>query len=131
ALDATGVFAVMLRVLIVIAVIAAAYRLRARPGLVVPLAIVASLLISPYLHGSDLCVLAAAGWMIWEERGTLAWGALLAGGWLLASPFLYLNGVGLHLEQWLWLEFAIFGGLLLEAIGPLTGWADSRRRAPA
>jgi Glycosyltransferase family 87 len=131
AVDATGVLAVLLRVLIVVAVMAAAYRLRTRPGLVVPLAIVASLLVSPYLHGSDLCVLAAAGWMIWEERRTFPWGVLLAAGWLLASPFLYLNGVSPHLQQWPWLEFAVFGGLLLEAIGPLTAWADSRRRAPA
>jgi hypothetical protein len=131
ALDATGVFAALLRVLIVVAVMAAAFRLRESPGLVIPLGIVGSLLVSPYLHGSDLCMLAAAGWMIWEERPTVAWHALLAASWLLASPYLYLRGHSPQLTQWPWLEFALFAGLLLVAIGPLTAWADSRSRAPA
>src|SRR6185312_2993969 len=64
ALDVTGVLATLLRVVIVGAVLAAAYRWRRSPGLVLPLAIVGSLIIAPYLHGSDLCVLAAAAWMV-------------------------------------------------------------------
>jgi len=131
ALDATGTFAALLRVLIVAAVMAAALRLRESPGMVIPLAIVGSLLVSPYLHGADLCLLAAAGWMIWEERPTIPWRALLAAGWLLSSPFLYLKGDSPHLTQWPWLEIVIFAALLLAAVGPLTAWADSRRRATA
>ena len=131
ALDATGVFAALLRILIVAAVMAASFRLRESPGLVVALAIVGSLLVSPYLHGSDLCLLAAAGWMIWEERPAVAWRTLLAAGWLVASPFLYLQGHSPHLTQWPWLEIVIFLALVLAAIGPLTAWADSGRRAPA
>jgi len=50
---------------------------------------------------------------------------------VLASPFLYLRGESPHLTQWPWLEIALFLALLLSAIGPLTAWADSRRRAPA
>ena len=131
AMDATGVFAAALRVLIIAGVMGGAYALRRSPGMVVPLAVVGSLLVSPYLHGSDLCVLAAAGWMIWEERPTLVWRGLLAAGWLAASPFLYLSGYSPHLTQWPWLELAIFVGLLFVAFGPLTAWGDSRRRAPA
>ena len=131
ALDATGVFAAVLRTLIVVAVMGASYRMRASPGMVVPHAIVGSLLVSPYLHGSDLCLLAAAGWMIWEAQPKIAWRTLLAIAWVLASPFLYLRGESPHLTQWPWLEIALFLALLLSAIGPLTAWAGSRRRAPA
>jgi hypothetical protein len=130
-LDASGAYAAVLRVGIVAAAMAAAYRLRETPSMVIPVAIVASLLVSPYLHGSDLCLLAAAGWMVWEDRPSLAWRALLAGAWYLGSPFLYLRGGSPTLDEWPWLELTIFLALLLTAAGPLTGWADSRRRAPA
>jgi hypothetical protein len=131
ALGATGLYAAALRILIVAAVMGASFRLRQSPGLAVPAAIIGSLLVSPYLHGSDLCVLAAAGWMVWEERPTFAWRALLAASWFLASPFLYLEGDSPYLTQWPWLEGVLFVALLMAAIGPLTAWADSRRRAPA
>src|SRR5205807_9316052 len=49
ALAATGAFAAILRVVIVAAVMGAAYKLRHSPGLVIPIAIVGSLVISPYL----------------------------------------------------------------------------------
>jgi Glycosyltransferase family 87 len=131
ALDASGAFAATLRTGIVVAALAASYRLRQTPSMVIPVAIVASLLVSPYLHGSDLCLFAAAGWMIWEDRPSFAWRTLLAGAWYLGSPFLYLRGGSPTLDQWPWLELAIFFGLLLTAAGPLTGWAEFRRRAPA
>ncbi len=131
ALGASGLYAAALRILIVAAVMGASFRLRQSPGLAVPVALIGSLLVSPYLHGSDLCVLAAAGWMVWEERPTFAWRALLAASWFLASPFLYLDGDSPYLTQWPWLEGVLFVALLMVAIGPLTAWADSRRRAPA
>ena len=131
ALDATGLFAAALRILIVAAVMGASFRLRDSPGMVIPLAIIGSLLVSPYLHGSDLCMLAAAGWMVWEERPTIAWRALLAVSWFLASPFLYLQGESPHLTQWPWLEIVLFLAILLASLDPLTAWADSRRRATA
>ena len=131
ALGATGMFAAALRVLIVAAVMGASFSMCESPGMVVPVAIIGSLLVSPYLHGSDLCVLAAAGWMVWEERPKIAWRALLAGSWFLASPFLYLQGESPYLTQWPWLEIVLFLALMLAALAPLTGWADSRRRAPA
>ena len=131
ALDATGWFAAVLRLLIVGAVLAGAYRYRDTPGMIVPLALVGSLLISPYLHGSDLCVLVAAGWMMWEERTTFVWRAVLAVGWVLASPFLFHLGRSPQLTQWPLLEIAMLLALVLAALLPLTGIADSRRRAPA
>jgi hypothetical protein len=131
ALAATGATAMILRAAIVGAVLAASYRLRRTPGIVVPLAIVGSLVISPYLHASDLCMLAAAGWMVWEERPSLAWRVPLVAVWVLASPFLYLRGASLTLRQWPWVEFALLLALVIAAWWPLTAWADSRRRAPA
>ena len=131
ALAATGVTAGLLRVLIIGPVFAAAYRMRHSPGLVIPMAIVGSLLTSPYLHGSDLCMLAVAGWMVWEERPALNWRVPLAAAWVLASPFLYLRGASPHLKQWAWLEIALLLAILVAAWWPLTAGAESRRRAPA
>ena len=131
ALAATGAMAMFLRVLIIGAVFAAAYKLRHSPGLVIPIAIVGSLLISPYLHASDLCMLAAAGWMVWEERPTLAWRLPLVAIWVLASPYLYDRGLSPHLKQWPWLEIVLLVVLVVAAWWPLTTGAESRRRAPA
>jgi hypothetical protein len=131
AIAATGLVAAALRIAIVGAVLASAYRLRQSPGLVIPLAIIGSLLASPYLHGADLCMLAAAGWMMWEERQSFAWRSLLVVAWISASPFLYLRGSSPELTQWPWLEAALFMALLAVAWRPLTAWGDSRRRAPA
>jgi amino acid transporter len=132
ALAATTALATVMRVLIVGAVLAAANQLRRSPGLVIPLAIIGSLLVSPYLHVSDLCMLAAAGWMVWEERPSLAWRIPLAATWVLASPYLYDMGRSLHPRQWPWVEILLLLTLLLAAWWPsLTALADARRRAPA
>jgi hypothetical protein len=131
ALAASGAMAAFLRVVIVGAVFAAAYKLRQSPGLVIPMAIVGSLLVSPYLHASDLCMLAAAGWMVWEERPALSWRIPLVAIWVLASPYLYDRGMSLHLKQWPWLELALLVVLVVGAWWPLTTGAESRRRSPA
>jgi Glycosyltransferase family 87 len=132
ALAATGAFAAVLRIVIVAGVLAGAHRMRSSPGLVIPLAIVGSLLISPYLHASDLAMLAAAGFIAWEEKAALAWRAPLIGVWVAASPFIFDIGWGPHLKQWPWFEFLLLGVLLLAAWWPsLTGGVTPRRRAPA
>jgi hypothetical protein len=131
ALSVTGAFAAMLRIFIIAGVMAAAVKLRESPGLVVPIAIVGSLVVSPYLHASDLCMLAAAGWMVWEERPALALRIPLVVVWIAASPFLFQPGHSLRLKQWPWVELVLLAILLISAWSPLTGWADSRRRAPA
>jgi hypothetical protein len=119
AVGATGAVAMILRVLIMGAALAAAFKLRASPGLVIPAGTVGSLLISPYLHASDLCL------------PSLAWRAALAVGWLLASPFLYLQGFSPGLTRWPWIELALLVALVVAASRPLTGTADLRTRAPA
>jgi glycosyl transferase family 87 len=131
AAGATGMVATILRVLIAGAVLVAAYRLRGSSGLLIPVAIVGSLIVSPYLHASDLCLLSAAAWMVWEERPSLAWRVPLAVGWLLASPFLYLTGFSPDLTRWPWIEMALLVALVVMAWRPLTGSADLRTRAPA
>ena len=130
-LGATGIFATALRVIIVGAVLTASFKLRDTPGLLLPLAIVGSLVISPYLHASDLCMLAGAGFMVWETRPVVRWRALLVAGWLLASPFLYLKGYTPHLTQWPWFEYVLLAAFVVAAWWPLTSWGDSRSRAPA
>lgn len=131
AVGATGVVALALRVIIVGAVLAAAFKLRKSPGLVVPAGIMGSLIVSPYLHASDLCLLSAAAWMVWEERPAVAWRATLAVGWVLASPFLFITGLSPDLHRWPWIELALLMALVVAAFLPLTGTADLRTRAPA
>ena len=131
ALGATGAFALLLRILIVGAVLAASYKLRHSIGLVLALAIVGSLVVSPYLHASDLCMLAAAGFLVWESRPVVSWRAFLVAGWLLASPYIYLKGLSPHLKQWPWFELALLLVILIAAWRPLTAGADSPRQAPA
>jgi hypothetical protein len=131
AAGATGVVAAVLRVLIVGVVVATAFRLRTSPALVVPIAIVGSLIVSPYLHASDLCLLSAAAWMVWEERIGVAWHVALAVGWVVASPFLFLAGFSPGLNRWPLIEAALLLGLVVAAWRPLTSAADLRTRAPA
>ena len=131
AIGATGVVALALRILIVGAVLGIAFRLRGSPGLVVPVAVMGSLLISPYLHASDLCLLAAAAWIVWEERPAVTWRVALAAGWFLASPFLWFTTHSPGLDRWPWFEFALLVALGLLAWRPLTSSGDLRTRAPA
>jgi glycosyl transferase family 87 len=132
ALAATGMFAATLRIVIIGGVLAGAHRMRTYPGLVIPLAIVGSLLISPYLHASDLAMLAAAGFIAWEEKPSLAWRAPLIATWVAASPFVFDPGWGPHLNRWPLFEIMLLVVLLMAAWLPsLTAGVTSRRRAPA
>jgi hypothetical protein len=131
ALGATGIAAVVLRLVIVALVFASAYRLRGAPGLALPLGVVGSLVVAPYLHASDLCLLAAAAWIVWEERAAVPWRASIAAGWVLASPFLYGIGLSPGLTRWPLIELALLLALAVAAWRPLTTAADLRTRAPA
>ena len=138
ALSVTGAAASGLRILIVAASLAAAFRLRRSPGLAIAAGAVGSLLVAPYLHGSDLCLLGVAAWMVWEERPALAWRIPIAAGWVVASPFVASSGVSLGLNRWPLVELALLVALVVEAWRPrrerepaLTGKADLRSRAPA
>ncbi|HKC20350.1 MAG TPA: glycosyltransferase family 87 protein [Candidatus Dormibacteraeota bacterium] len=132
ALAASGTFAAALRIVFIASVLAAGHRLRSSPALVIPIALVGSLLVSPYLHPADLCMLSAAGFIAWEELKTPAWRVPLAAVWVVASPYLYVPRWTLHSRQWPWLEMALLGVLLLAAWWPsLTAGVTSRRRSLA
>jgi hypothetical protein len=138
ALGVTGAAALGLRILILAASLAAAYRLRRSPGLAIAAGTLGSLLVAPYLHGSDLCLLGAAAWIVWEERPALAWRIPIAAGWVVASPFVASSGVSLGLNRWPLVELALLVALVVEAWRPrherepaLTRKADLRSRAPA
>jgi hypothetical protein len=138
ALGVTGGVALVLRILLVAVSLAAAFRLRQSPGLVIAAGTLGSLLVAPYLHGSDLCLLSAAAWMVWQERPAPAWRMPLAAGWLVASPFIASTGIALNLNRWPLVELALLAALVFEAWRPgrepgeaLTAGAELRTRAPA
>jgi hypothetical protein len=131
AFGAGGAVALIARLLIIGVVFATAYRLRNSPGLALAVGLLGSLIIAPYLHGSDLCVLAAVGWMVWQDRPWLGWRIALGVAWVAASPFLYLYGKALPLNRWPWLEIALLLALMVSAWRPLTARADLREQAPA
>lgn len=126
-----GWTATIIRLGVVVAVLAAAYRLRGNAGLVLPAAILGSLLIAPYLHASDLCLLSAAGWMLWQERPAATWRVALAALWTLANPFLFIGGVAPTLIRWPLFELGLLAAIVLWAWRPLTARADLRSRATA
>jgi hypothetical protein len=138
AFGVSGGLAIGLRVLIVAASLGAAYRLRESAGLVIAAGTLGSLLVAPYLHGSDLCLLGAAAWLVWQERTTVAWRVPIAVGWLVASPFVASTALGLNLNRWPLVELALLAALVFEAWRPgretgeaLTAGAELRTRAPA
>lgn len=132
ALGASGAFAAIIRILVIAGVLAAGHRLRESPAMVIPIAIVGSILVSPYLHLADLCMLAAAGFMAWEQWKAPAWRVPIALMWVVASPFVYDAGWSLHSRQWPWFEIALLSVLLLATWWPsLTAGVTYRRRSLA
>jgi glycosyl transferase family 87 len=115
ALGIRGAPITALRVVIVVAVLVAAFRLRHSPGLVLAAGILGSLIAVPYLHASDLCLLAVAAVIVWEERPVIAWRVPVAAGWLLTSPYVGLVGLGLPLQRWPLVELAFLAGIFLIA----------------
>jgi Glycosyltransferase family 87 len=126
ALGVSGVVALALRAFITGIALTAVFRLRSSPGLVIATGVLGSLLAAPYLHGSDLCLLSAAAWIVWEERPVLAWRVPLALGWLAASPFADAGGLGPGLNRWPLLELALLAALVVMALR-----VDRQRVAPA
>lgn len=104
-----------LRIVIVVAVLIAAFRLRHSPGLVLVAGILGSLIAVSYLHASDLCLLAVAAVIVWEERPVLAWRIPVAAGWLLTSPYVGWIRFGLPLQRWPLLELAVLVGICVIA----------------
>lgn len=138
ALAVSGSVALALRLLIVVAALAAAFRWRHSPGLAIGAGTLGSLLVAPYLHGSDLCLFGVAAWIVWEERTAVTWRIPIAAGWVVASPLVASSGLSLGLNRWPLVELALLVALVVEAWRPgrerapaLTGKADLRSRAPA
>jgi hypothetical protein len=131
ALGVSGAVAVGLRVFIIGAALIAAFKLRDSPGLVIAVGCVASLLVAPYLHGSDLCMLSVAAWIAWNERPAPAWRVPLATGWLVSSPFVDGSRFALGLRQWTLVELIFFAALVLAGLVATTWRLDPKRAAPA
>jgi hypothetical protein len=115
ALELRGPAITVMRALIIVVVLIAAFRLRRSPGLVLVTGILGSLIAVPYLHASDFCLLAIAAVIVWEERPILAWRVPLAVGWLLTGPFLSVVGLGLPLQRWPLVELAFLVGICVIA----------------
>lgn len=138
-----GVAADAVRVVIIVVALVTAYRLRAHPGLVLAIGAIASLSVTPYLHASDLCVLVAAGWMIWHELREPLMRALISAGIVLSTPLYVVATMGLPVNRWLVFELLVLITLgvmaWLPAVqfagdrggGALTGRADFGKQAPA
>ena len=131
AFGVVGWTATMIRLGIVAAVLTVAYRARANAGLVMSAAILGTLLVAPYLHAADLCLLAAAGWMLWQERPAAVWRIALASLWVLANPYLFIGGADPALDRWPLFELGLLAVIVLSAWQPFTARADLRTRAPA
>ena len=102
-----------------------AYRLRHSPGLVIAAGAMGSLLVVPYLHGSDLCLFSAAAWIAWEERPAWAWRAPIAAGWVIAVPYVNSTSFAIRLNRWTLVEIGLMVGLAIAA------WWPARRLATA
>jgi len=118
----SGTVALVVRAAIVLAALGAAFTQRGRPGLAMAIGAIASLLTAPYLHNSDLCVLVAAGWIVWHEAPI--WRAALVAMLLAASPYLLERNLGTSLQGWVHIEAAFLAGLVVTAV--LTRQVDGR-----
>jgi hypothetical protein len=106
ALGVSGLTSLSLRLAVVAAVLGGAVKLRASPGQAIVLGVIGSLVTTPYLHLSDLTLLAAAGWIAWQERPTIGWRALLAATWFVASPIAGFLKLTPTQNRWTLLELA-------------------------
>ena len=120
-----------LRVVIIVVVLIAAFRLRHSPGLVLVAGILGSLIAVPYLHASDLCLLAVAAVIVWEERPVMAWRVPVAAGWLLTGPYVGWVGFGLPLQRWPLVELAFLVGICVIAWGVKPSRPPDRVLQPA
>ena len=131
AFGVSGTIATALRVVIAAAALATSYRLRESPGLAIAVGTLASLLVVPYLHGSDLCLFSVAAWIVWEERSALRWRVPLALGWLVSTPFINSTGLALRLNRWTLFEVALLVALSAGAWWPKREAQPSPATAPA
>jgi hypothetical protein len=121
AFGVTGLAATVLRAAFAIATLMTAYRLRGSPALVIAAGAVGSLLVVPYLHGSDLCLFSAAAWIVWEEMTDWRWRVPIAAAWLVSVPYVNSTSLAIRLNRWTLFEVA-----LLIALAVLSWWPARR-----
>lgn len=124
-----GTLATALRVGIAGLSLVTAFRLRHVPGLAIAAGALGSLLVVPYLHGSDLCLFSVAAWIVWEEQTALMWRIPVAAGWMVSTPYLNSTGLALRLNRWTLLEVGLLIALAVAAFWP--GREASTRLASA
>jgi glycosyl transferase family 87 len=107
AFGVTGTVATALRVAIAAATLLIAFRHRASPAIVLATGVLGSLLVVPYLHGSDLCLFSVAAWIAWEERPSWRWRVPLAAGWLISTPYVNSTAFAIRLNRWTLFEVAL------------------------
>ena len=118
AFGVTGTAASAVRLAIAVVTLAVAYRYRSSPAIVFATGILGSLLVVPYLHGSDLCLFSVAAWIVWEERPSWEWRVPLAAGWLISTPYINSTVLAIRLNWWTWFEVALFVALVAAALWP-------------
>jgi hypothetical protein len=126
ALGLSGVVAFGLRLVIAAGALVCAFWWRDFPGLVIAAGVIGSLLVSPYLHAADLCLLVAAAWIIWEERPAPAWRIPLGAGWVAASPIAAVTILAPTLSRWTLVEIGILVALLVNGCRT---WLRTKRSA--
>jgi len=120
----TGVGAIVARLVIVAGALVTAYRYRSYPGMPLAIGALASLLVAPYLHASDLCVFVAAGWIIWHELPAPLPRAVIIATLLMSTSLDVMAGIGPPLTRWLVVE------LLLAITVGVMAWLPMHRMAP-
>ena len=131
AFGVSGTFATVLRVAIAAATLATAYRVRESPGLAIAVGTLGSLLVVPYLHGSDLCLFSVAAWIVWEERSSLWWRVPIAAAWVISTPYVNGTSLKLQLNRWTLFEVALLVALTTEAWWPRREARPTPSTAPA
>lgn len=133
----TGIGATVVRVAIVVGALVTAYRFRAFPGVPLAMGALASLLVAPYLHASDLCVLVAAGWIVWHELPSPMPRAVITATVLMSTSLNVMAGIGPPLNRWMLFELllavtiGVMAWLPMHGLAPLTGRADFQRQLSA
>ena len=129
AFGVAGIAASALRVAIAAGTLAIAFRYRSSPSIALSAGIIGSLLVVPYLHGSDLCLFSVAAWIVWEERKSWQWRVPLAFAWLISTPYVNSTALAIGLNRW-----TLFEVMLLAALGVAAWWPANlavRRSASA
>lgn len=133
----TGGIATLARIAIVVGALVTAYRLRSHTGVPLAMGALASLLVAPYLHGSDLCVLVAVGWIIWHELPAPMPRAVITAMVLMSTALNVMAGMGPPLDRWMLFELllaltvGVMAWLPMHGLGSLTARAEFGRQAPA